>query len=127
VYGSNVRDVAGGCTPFSEQFSEQSEKVTTSECAMTVINGAALPSCFCSGDGAAALFGTGAGTDCSYYGRDRLCLYTTAEFPGCDLAAPITSCAAPCDDLEMRLAADAARSLNATLSVRCAVATSAAV
>lgn len=51
---------------------------------------------------------------CLYYGKGFQCLYSTEEFPGCDLKAPETSCQAVCDDLLARLRTDTARALDAT-------------
>lgn len=52
---------------------------------------------------------------CLRNGRNHACLYTEAEFPGCDLAAAGTSCAAVCADLKTRMQRDQDSSAGATL------------
>ncbi len=73
--------------------------------------------CACLTDASAFIFlAPGFGkAGCLRNGRNHACLYTEAEFPGCDLAAAGTSCAAVCADLKTRMQRDQDAPAGATL------------
>lgn len=60
------------------------------------------------------LLAPGGADRCLVHGRDRSCLYRADELSGCD-PATATSCDASCAELEARLDADAARTLDVEL------------
>ncbi|HEX6240258.1 MAG TPA: hypothetical protein VFZ61_05175 [Polyangiales bacterium] len=69
------------------------------------------PACYCElGDGGSLLIGP-AGGDCQLRGRSGTCVWDS--FDGCD-RFDAHSCDATCTDLEQRLAADAARTFDAS-------------
>jgi hypothetical protein len=54
------------------------------------------------------------GLGCFLFGRDQSCLWDDSEFAGCDPEVA-SSCHSTCDELEQRLADDAARQIDVTL------------
>jgi hypothetical protein len=64
------------------------------------------PACECSVDQSSFAGVAGGPGDCAIYGRALQCLYSTAEFGGCDPGAA-EPCASVCADLHARQVADA--------------------
>lgn len=92
------REVAASSPRF---FSSQCMLVGSSE------SGEAQAGCVCEvNERSMIILDPGMG-DCLWFGRAYSCVYPREAFPGCDLAAPHTSCQSTCADLEARLDADA--------------------
>jgi hypothetical protein len=115
-----VTTLAQPAPPRPASTSSKCEKVNFGGTATMPPPGPTPPGCYCQGPAGGIMLQPGLGQTCLLSGRVFQCLYTEAEFPGCDPAAPDTSCAAICADVDRRFNQDLATPAAATLQAsRC--------
>ncbi|MCU0692368.1 MAG: hypothetical protein MUF54_13290 [Polyangiaceae bacterium] len=121
-----AQDCRANCDAMNESLSYRKapQPYTASRCELVAMvtyptaQAHPAPSCLClhtPEDPQPVLLSPTSSDPCLQYGSDRSCLYEAAEFPGCDLDRPASSCQAVCGELQARQEKDAAEPVRAQM------------